>query len=232
MIAKAEHEMTAQELKEKYDALQPGDGWSEHPDFPHSDWAYEASELNTLRGYWDWVSSQIEQRRDDEQQAQQVEADPLVKVRQVGGPDGETDWFISQNLTDRWGEINYYDAKKKPLAPLEEDPDLLQRLRAQMVSEASFIARKDGIFGILFETEFASFESEEDDKESFRPHAEVVEDLLRKMEPLAESFPCIPFCVPDKMEIINERPAAWAFVADGMLDRDQRKAFAEAWFKL
>lgn len=60
---KTEIILTGQELKEKYDALNTGDGWSEHPDFSHEDWAFEASELNTLRGYWDWVSSEIEQQQ-------------------------------------------------------------------------------------------------------------------------------------------------------------------------
>jgi hypothetical protein len=60
MIEKSEHGLSGHELKEKYDELQPGDHWSEHPHFTHEDWAQEASELNTLQGYWDWVASQID----------------------------------------------------------------------------------------------------------------------------------------------------------------------------
>lgn len=229
MTAKAEHEMTGQELKSKYDALQPGDGWSEHPNFSHGDWALEASELNTLHGYWDWVSSQIEQRHDESGLPAESIPDPKVMVRQVGGPEGETEWFISQNLTDRWGDINYHNAENKPLQPLF-DESFLERLRSQMVGEETFVVRKDGKFGILFETEFASKESEE--VETFKPHEEVVEALMRGMALLVEKFPTVQFCVPDKEEIINERPAAWAFVADGLLDDQQRKEFVDAWYNL
>lgn len=228
MTAKADHKMTAEELKAKYDALQP-DGWSQHPVFPHEDWQREVSELNTLRGYWDWVASQIEQRHDEEQGRSEVK-DPAVKVRQVGGPEGETQWLISQNLTDRWGDINYHNAANKPLAELEENKDLLERLRSQMVGEETFIVRKDGKYGILFEMEFLSIESEDD--ESLKPHDEVVEALLRGMQKIAENFPGIELAVPDKAEIVNERPAAWAFVADGLLADDQRKAFIDAWYGL
>lgn len=61
MIDKSEHGLAGHELKQKYDARQPGDRWSEHPEFSHEDWAQEASELNTLQGYWDWVFSRIDE---------------------------------------------------------------------------------------------------------------------------------------------------------------------------
>lgn len=61
----SENHLAGHELKQKYDDLQPGDHWSEHPVFTHEDWAQEASELNTLAGYWDWVSSQVEQHFDE-----------------------------------------------------------------------------------------------------------------------------------------------------------------------
>jgi hypothetical protein len=65
MLEVSECGMTVDELKEKYNELQPGDHWSEHPEFTHQDWAAEASELNTLAGYWDWCISQIEQHFND-----------------------------------------------------------------------------------------------------------------------------------------------------------------------
>jgi hypothetical protein len=65
LVEIADHQLTADQLREKYEALDPGDHWAEHPDFTHGDWAQEAAELNTLAGYWDWVVSEIEQRQHD-----------------------------------------------------------------------------------------------------------------------------------------------------------------------
>jgi len=228
MTAKVEHEMTAQELNAKYDDLNTGDGWSEHPNFLHSDWAYEASELNTLQGYWEWVASQIEQANEDVKRGIVPPNDPAVKVRQVGGPEGEIDWFISQNLTDRWGDINFHNQENKPLGPLLSDENLLERLRSQMIGEETFIVRKDGQYGVLFEVEFVSIESEDD--LTLEPHDVVVSKLMRLMENLKGTFPDVLFAVPDKSQICNERPAVWAFLADGQMDDERRKAFANAWY--
>ncbi len=40
--------------------------WGEHPEYPKSDWAYEVNNNTTIRGYWDWVVTQIEQEENDE----------------------------------------------------------------------------------------------------------------------------------------------------------------------
>jgi len=161
--------------------------------------------------------------------------DPMVKVHPVGKPDEWEEWHISQNLTDRWGDLNYHNAGNKPLRPLEEDSTLLERLRTQMWDEMTFIVRKDGKFGILFEAEFCSLESEEHAKDhdpnwyaTLNPHAEVVKALLEKMSRLAERFPDVQFAVPDKAQVVNDRPAAWAFVPDGLLTEDQREELGKA----
>jgi hypothetical protein len=67
MIDPSDYELSASELKQKYDDLDPGNHWSQHPHFTHQDWADEAAELNTLAGYWDWVLSQLEQHELDEE---------------------------------------------------------------------------------------------------------------------------------------------------------------------
>lgn len=161
--------------------------------------------------------------------------DPMVKVHPVGKPYEWEEWHISQNLTDRWGDLNYHNAGNKPLRPLEEDSTLLERLRTQMWDEMTFIVRKDGKFGILFEAEFCSLESEEHAKDhdpnwyaTLNPHAEVVKALLEKMSRLAERFPAVQFAVPDKAQVVNDRPAAWAFVPDGLLTEDQREELGKA----
>ena len=161
--------------------------------------------------------------------------DPLVQVHPLGKPGEWEEWHISQNLTDRWGDINYHNAEKKPLGLLKEDDGLLERLRAQMWDEITFITRKDGQFGILFEVEMGSLESEKDAKDgdpkwyaSLRPHAEVVKSLLDKMQSLEAAYPGVQFAVPHESQIPNDRPAAWAFVPDGLLSAGQREALGHA----
>jgi len=156
--------------------------------------------------------------------------DPLIKVRPVGQREEWVEWAISQNLTDRWGEINDADAANKPLKSLEKDDELLERLRAQMWDESTFVVRKDGTFGILFEVEYCSQESEEGSagKDEFKPHEVVVKALLAQMTQLAEKFPGVLFAVPHEAEVYNGRPAAWAFVADGLLSESQRAELGSA----
>lgn len=165
--------------------------------------------------------------------------DPVVKVRPVGKPEEWKDWKISQNLTTRDGDLNYHDAENKPLEFLEFDEDLLARLRAQMWDGITFITRKDGKFGLLFEMEFCSLESEEENKNddpawyaALKPHADVIKTLLDGLKPLAERFPGVEFAVPDEAHIANDRPAAWAFVPDGLLSDEQREELGKALLNL
>ena len=156
--------------------------------------------------------------------------DPVVKVHPIGKPEGWDEWHISQNLTDQWGEINSHNAANKPLAFLEADSALLERLRAQMWDELTFIVRKDGQWGILYELEFCTRESDESEKDrdpvwyaALKPRNELVEALLETMEPLAERFPGVQFAVPDEAQVYSGRTAAWAFVPDGLLTEVQRE---------
>lgn len=165
--------------------------------------------------------------------------DPVVKVHPVDRHDEWSDWQINQNLTDRWGDINDHAAETKPLDLLTSDEAQLTRLRAQMWDEITFIVRKDGKFGILFEVECCSKESEaghETPGDEFyaglKPHAEVVTALLDGMKPLAEQFPGVQFAVPEEKQIINDRPAAWAFVPEGLLSDEQRQALGMALLNL
>lgn len=160
--------------------------------------------------------------------------DPIVKVRPVDDPDEFVEWRISQNLTDRWGELNEHNAANKPLDELT-DSGLLDVLRDQMWDESTFVVRKDGKFGILFEVEYCSQESEEhvraeDPKwyASLKPQVEVIKTLLADLKLLAEKFPGVQFGVPDEAHIIQHRPAAWAFVADGLLNEAQREELGNA----
>jgi len=114
---------------------------------------------------------------------------------------------------------------------LQRRHDALTRLRAQMWDETTFIVRKDGLFGILFEVEYCSQESEvdrkEDDPEWFgglKPHQLVISSVTAALTDLMPSYPGVLFGVPDEEEVVHNRPAAWAFVPDGLLSDEQREA--------
>jgi hypothetical protein len=163
--------------------------------------------------------------------------DPVVAVQPVGQAGKWVEWNISQNLTDRFGDVNPHNAANKPLELLEDNEALFEALLSQMWDECTFIVRKDGNFGILFEVEYASRESEgEDDNPDFlaklKSHDEVVDELLAAMVPLTEQFPGVLFAVPDRKVIINDRPAAWAFVPNGLLNDEQRKELGMALLSL
>ncbi|MBK3780052.1 hypothetical protein G3A43_07265 [Paraburkholderia aspalathi] len=161
--------------------------------------------------------------------------DPVVRVQLVSEGGQWVDWNLSQNLTDRWGDLNYHNEENKPLELLTNDAALLERLVEQMWSEGTFVVRKDGKFALLFEAEYCSRESEESEKDSdpetfakLKPHDEAVAILLAAMKPLLEKFPGVLFAVPDAGEVINDRPAAWAFVPDGHLTQEQREELGTA----
>lgn len=136
--------------------------------------------------------------------------DPEVCVRLPGSPDDWSVWRISQNLTDRWGELNYHNSENKPLRPLEQDEVLLESLRSQMWDEITFIVRKDGQYGILFECEFISRESEVsmgggEEYDQLNPHAEMIKLLDAGICKLAGLFPGVEFAIPHEDEIVNGR---------------------------
>lgn len=149
-------------------------------------------------------------------------------------PDGSAGkWHIEQNLTDRWGELNDHAVERKPgLALLTLDAGLFERLRTQMWDEITFIVRKDGELGLLFEVEYASIESErgheEDAANHYRPHAEMVAHLVGKLRALQSIYSQVEFCVPDCAEIVNDRPAVWAFYKLDTLDIRAREALGRA----
>jgi len=155
------------------------------------------------------------------------QTDPSIKVIPIGQKDWGA-WNITQNLTDRWGDINDHDASNKPLAQLEENPALITRLRDQMWGEITFVTRKDGRYGILFEVEFTSIESDGDtEDESFKARLLAREEVVARIQqyvlPLVTDYPDVQFGIPDFQEIAYGRPAVWSFAPDGSLNQEQRE---------
>lgn len=164
-----------------------------------------------------------------------VANDPSVKVRAIGLLHGNNEWHISLNLTDRWGNVNDHSRACKPLDELEENPAMLARLREQMWDEITFVVRKDGAFGLLFEAEFVALESDNQEgitAPSLRPYEEVVTDLYRRTLPLVSRFPGVQFAIAPPEEMIYGRPGIWAFVPDGLLSLREREALGMALLNL
>ncbi len=164
-----------------------------------------------------------------------VVQDGVVRVREINAFDRWSTWHMTQNLTDRWGDLNYNGTNNDAVADLHADIGVLDRLRGQMWDETTFVVRKDGAFGILFEVELCSKESEakreSEDAEWYaglKHDSEVLELLRVHLTGIAGSFPGVLFSVPEEKEIIHGRPAAWAFVADGLLSDEQRESLGRA----
>jgi hypothetical protein len=66
---KNDDELTAQELREKYDTEE---GWGQHPRFTMEDWRNEVSNEDTRIGYWDWVEKSLAYAEDEEESANDV----------------------------------------------------------------------------------------------------------------------------------------------------------------
>lgn len=150
-------------------------------------------------------------------------------------PDGSFErWAIQQNLTDRWGELNTAYSEKKPaLRDLMRQPDLLERLRSLQVFEDTFIVMKDDAYGLLFEVEYVSAESEDSSHDELGrelpSHAKVVEALRQRLLELQAEYPLVEFCIPPQEEVYSARPAVWGFASLAVAEQmttDAREALA------
>lgn len=156
----------------------------------------------------------------------QTVLDLPIRVRPIVGNEPWIEWNITQNLTDRWGDINPRNASLAAAIGLT-DPVRLSSLQNQMWGEDTFVVRKDGRLGILFEIEFTSIESDArsaEEAREFKPYDEVVNVLLEGLKTVASGFPGVEFCVPESDQVIYGRPAVWAFVSDGSLNDELRNA--------
>jgi hypothetical protein len=200
----------------------------EVPAFPRSQWADQDSGL----AYWDWVET-----RTAETWWGLEEFEPMAPAK-VTLPNGvKTAWRIEYYLTDRWGSFNDYVHTQKPgLALLHLDPDLLGQLQKQMWDEITFITRKDNQLGLLYEVEYASYESEcgdnPEEAKQYDAHSVVVSRLLAGLKELEQRFPNVQFCVPDEEYMVNNRPSVWAFALSGSLDEATREVMGKAMLNL
>lgn len=211
----------------------PHDG--ECPAHPRSDWEYQVENGDTSSGYWEWLPSEALGRDTEETLLEATYSVP--RPVEVTTPNGDaTTWDIELNLTDRWGDLNWYCSDSKPgLAILKLDAPLLKSLQSQMAEEITFVSRKDNEFGLLFEVEYCSRESEsshDPDNESLMPHADIKETLLKGLRALENKFPMVQFAYPAEEYIVHDRPAVWGFVKNGALTTAQARELASEMLEL
>jgi hypothetical protein len=197
----------------------------ECPSYARATW--QAQEPGTP--YWDWVVDCM-RANGTWMGPEDFVTPPPVEVTLSSGR--LANWNIEQNLTDRWGEVNEAHWHAKPGLPaLKADDALRERLQTQMWSEDTFVVRKDGEFGLLFESEYLCDESEnhnEDDPDDYPARADVVAHLVTALAKLEKQYPQVQFCIPDPTHIWYERPAIWGFYKLDALSAEQREALSMA----
>ncbi len=138
----------------------------------------------------------------------------IVNVKNLQGQ--TVQWSMNLNLTDRWGELI------DEVPAFERDPQFLERLRAQMVEEESFIVRKKTAFGVMIEYEFTSTCSDGSAALNRLTYEGVCDLLLANLRKRAEEFPQVHFAIGDPDHCYKGRPTVWAFIPDQALDDAQR----------
>ncbi|OGU24363.1 MAG: hypothetical protein A2580_09215 [Hydrogenophilales bacterium RIFOXYD1_FULL_62_11] len=157
------------------------------------------------------------------------------KVATVDSCGFTASWMIEHDLADRWGSLNDYNLSAKPsFQVLKDDPSLLERLQAMQRDELTFVAAKDGQFGVLFEMEYMTFESDGGDFDShgqeLPTEAQRVDQLLKALPGFIEQFPTVEFCLPEPRSMCEGRAGLWGFVAEGALDSDGLDRLMNAFF--
>ena len=190
---------------------------------------FRAFHLGTGIAYWDSVALKLEDVAEFGGYSEFLAPAPAEVTLPNGNP---STWQIEHNLSCRWGELNDHNAVEKPgLAILQLDEVLLHRLQEQMTDETTFIVRKSGTFGLLFEVEFCSQESESGNGRAagtYKPHHVVVSALLEGLLGLEKQFPEIEFCIPAPKHVINDRPAVWGFCKLDSLTAERREELSNA----
>lgn len=188
---------------------------SDFEGFPRADWAYQVSNEDTTLGYLEWVKQSLAMHHDLVVDGVVFEPAPTVPV--IGLDGSSTVWNIEENLTDRWGDLNLFGLERKAGLPLLllQDASVLEQLRSLMVGEETFIVRKDGRFGLLFEVEYCSLESDGSGPAERAPYpqeAELLKRLRYWLAKMAPDYPGVDFCVPEMSVVSTGRPSVWGFV--------------------
>jgi hypothetical protein len=97
-----------------------------------------------------------------------------------------------------------------------------------MTGEITFLARKDGVFGLLFEVERECQESDGSPPGcQYAYRDDVIETLLEKLNAEVHRFTGVEFCIPCPSQIFKDRVGVWAFVPNGKLLPDPLEELAD-----
>lgn len=158
-----------------------------------------------------------------------------VLVRTTSAAGFDVKWSILLNLSDRWGELVDSSVENPEYVAaqdvLRNDPSLVEQLHSMMREEVTFIAMKDGQFGIHLELEFESAESAGvagNETDEHLPEAQMFDRLARFAGTLEEQFPGQQFVVPEPAVVIHGRPALWAFIPLGAASPERLDAIVRA----
>lgn len=187
--------------------------------YPRRNWACHTENGDTSLGYDAWLGNQLAVHYDLHVEGVAFKKPPLVTVFNSNGE--KVSWSLQHNLTDRWGDLNCYALPEKPALPalLLTQPDgTLDYLRSRMVTEDSFIAFKDGQFGLLHEIEYCSAESDGETGQAGQAYpreADLVQALIRGVRALAPRMPRLELAVlPGGTDLTRDgRPAVWAWAS-------------------
>lgn len=142
-----------------------------------------------------------------------------------------TIWKLSRGLVNHNGDVNLQSAWRKPLRRLLEatddgKPSIYNQLITELCGPGSSIARKDGQFGVFYETRFPC------DDGRHLSHDEVVTHLIRGLLDVQASFGRVEFAIPSRLSCPEGAVSVWAFIPPGRLDRFGRQTMMLALSRL
>lgn len=134
-------------------------------------------------------------------------------------------WNISRNLGKLHRPINFLCDDKESIGILSQNLELQSALQSMIweeIAEISSFARKDGIFGVLYERNFDCFESRLSHKTPAATRQRVVRRVLADISGELEFYRKLPenieFCIPDPMVIKDRKVGLWAFIPINAMD--------------
>lgn len=141
-------------------------------------------------------------------------------------PEGLTPWFIAPGLSDCGGELveqagdAAYDLQVQ-LHSNEREILVALREKQYQVGCRSYIGWKDGSYGLLFEVEF--FSTESDPERGRGSFDEVTAAVVAEIPRLESAVPGVSICACPENTLAFGRPGVWAFVKAELLDQTDYK---------
>lgn len=138
------------------------------------------------------------------------------------GSQGDTVWNLIPYLTGRYGDLNPFFEESRGAYALCADPQRLERLRMKLFQETTFVACKDGEFGLLMEFEYCTVEGDPGADPlgtgvELLPTAQLKQVLANHLAPFATQYPKLSFAV-HAGEFSYGRANVWIFIPESEID--------------